>query len=71
MVNNDFINFLETVSANDECKGEQFVDFFENLLQYYEDNNINLATSNSLSHLVNDNYRFLTTNCFYLSLPSC
>lgn len=64
MVNNDFINFLEMVSANDECKGEQFVDFFENLLQYYEDNNINLATSNSLSYLVNDNYRFFNYELF-------
>ena len=33
MVNNDFINFLETVSTNEECKGEQFVDFFEIRLQ--------------------------------------
>lgn len=64
MVNNDFINFLEIVSANDECKGEQFVDFFENLLQYYEDNNINLATSNSLSYLLNDNYRFFNYELF-------
>lgn len=64
MVNNDFINFLETISANEECKSEQFVDFFENLLQYYEDNNINLATSNSLSYLVNDNYRFFNYELF-------
>lgn len=64
VVNNDFINFLETVSANEECKGEQFVDFFENLLQYYEDNNINLATSNSVSYLVNDNYRFFNYELF-------
>ena len=64
MVNNDFINFLETVSTNEECKGEQFVDFFENLLQYYEDNNIALATSNSVSYLVNDNYRFFNYELF-------
>ena len=64
VVNNDFINFLETVSANDECKGEQFVDFFENLLQYYEDNNIALTTSNSISYLVNDNYRFFNYELF-------
>ena len=64
VVNNDFINFLETISANEECKGEQFIDFFEKLLQYYEDNNINLATSNSLSYLVNDNYRFFNYELF-------
>lgn len=64
MVNNDFINFLETVSTNEECKGEQFVDFFENLLQYYEDNNIALATSNSVSYFVNDNYRFFNYELF-------
>lgn len=64
VVNNDFINFLETVSSNEECKGEQFIDFFEKLLQYYEDSNINLATSNSLSYLVNDNYRFFNYELF-------
>lgn len=64
VVINDFINFLETVSANEECKGEQFVDFFENLLQYYEDNNIALPTSDSVSYLVNDNYRFFNYELF-------
>lgn len=64
VVTNDFINFLETVSANEECKGEQFVDFFENLLQYYEDNNIALPTSDSVSFLVNDNYRFFNYELF-------
>lgn len=64
VVTNDFINFLETVSANKECKGEQFVDFFENLLQYYEDNNIALPTSDSVSYLVNDNYRFFNYELF-------
>lgn len=64
VVTNDFINFLETVSANEECKGEQFVDFFENLLQYYEDNNIALPTSDSVSYLVNDNYRFFNYELF-------
>lgn len=64
VVTNDFINFLETVSANEECKGEQFVNFFENLLQYYEDNNIALPTSDSVSYLVNDNYRFFNYELF-------
>ena len=64
VVTNDFINFLETVSANEECKAEQFVDFFENLLQYYEDNNIALPTSDSVSYLVNDNYRFFNYELF-------
>lgn len=64
VVNNDFIKFLETVAANTECTGEQFVDFFEKLLQYYEDNDIKLATSTDPWYLANDNYRFFNYEMF-------
>lgn len=37
VVNNDFIAFVDTVASNSECNGKLFVDFFEKLLQYYED----------------------------------
>lgn len=64
VINEDFITFVETVAANEECKGQQFVDFFEKLLQYYEDNKIELVTSTESWYLVNDNYRFLNYELF-------
>lgn len=64
VVNSDFVNFLETVATNRECTGKLFVDFFENLLQYYEDEGIDLAISNEVCHLVNDNYRFFNYELF-------
>lgn len=64
VVNNDFITFVETVASNSECNGEQFVDFFEKLLQYYEDKDIELASSTDSWHLCNDNYRFFNYELF-------
>lgn len=64
VVNNDFMTFVETVASNSECNGEQFVDFFEKLLQYYEDKDIELASSTDSWHLCNDNYRFFNYELF-------
>ena len=64
VVNNDFITFVETVASNSECNGKQFVDFFEKLLQYYEDRDIELASSTDSWHLCNDNYRFFNYELF-------
>lgn len=64
VINNDFIAFVDTVASNSECNGKQFVDFFEKLLQYYEDNEIELASSTDSWHLSNDNYRFLNYELF-------
>lgn len=64
LVNSDFVNALENVAANRECTGILFVDFFEKLLQYYEDEGIDLATSNKVCYLVNDNYRFFNYELF-------
>lgn len=63
-VNSDFVKFLDTVASNRECTGEFFIDFFEKLLQYYEDEGINLATSDKVWYLVNDNYRFFNYELF-------
>lgn len=63
-VNNDFVKFLETVASNRESTGELFIDFFEKLLQYYEDESIDLATSDEVWYLVNDNYRFFNYELF-------
>lgn len=64
VVNNDFIAFVDTVASNSECNGKQFVDFFEKLLQYYEDKDIELASSTDSWHLKNDNYRFFNYELF-------
>ena len=64
VVNNGFITFVETVASNSECNGKQFVDFFEKLLQYYEDKDIELASSTDSWHLCNDNYRFFNYELF-------
>lgn len=64
VVNNDFITFVETVASNSECNGKQFIDFFEKLLQYYEDKDIELASSTDSWHLCNDNYRFFNYELF-------
>lgn len=64
VVNNDFMTFVETVASNSECNGKQFVDFFEKLLQYYEDKDIELASSTDSWHLSNDNYRFFNYELF-------
>lgn len=64
VVNNDFITFVETLASNSECNGKQFVDFFEKLLQYYEDKDIELASSTDSWHLCNDNYRFFNYELF-------
>lgn len=64
VVNNDFIAFVDTVASNSVCNGKQFVDFFEKLLQYYEDKDIELASSTDSWHLRNDNYRFFNYELF-------
>lgn len=64
VVNNDFIAFVDTVASNSECNGKLFVDFFEKLLQYYEDKDIELASSTDSWHLRNDNYRFFNYELF-------
>lgn len=64
VVNNDFMTFVDTVASNSECTGKQFVDFFEKLLQYYEDKDIELASSTDSWHLCNDNYRFFNYELF-------
>ncbi len=64
VVNNDFMTFVETVASNSECTGKLFTDFFEKLLQYYEDKDIELASSTDPWHLCNDNYRFFNYELF-------
>tara|TARA_R110002049_G_scaffold308805_1_gene514136 strand:+ start:140 stop:1594 length:1455 start_codon:yes stop_codon:yes gene_type:complete len=66
----DFIEFLNVISKYSiEEYGEILVDFLQDLLQFYEDNEIRLESSNGLNDVLNDNYRFLNYDLF-LSLIS-
>jgi len=62
---NDFIEFLNVLCKfSTDNHEELFLDFFESLLQFYEDNEINLEVSNSLDGVINDNYRFFNYDLF-------
>lgn len=61
----DFIEFLNVISKySTEEYGELLVEFLEDLLQFYEDNDIRLESSNSLNDVLNDNYRFFNYDLF-------
>lgn len=56
----DFVDMLGVIAKSQTvCRGEVFVEFFERLLQYYQDNGITLYTSNEMHIIANDNYRYL------------
>ncbi|WP_284652596.1 toll/interleukin-1 receptor domain-containing protein [Flavobacterium terrisoli] len=62
---NDFIEFLNVISKySDEDFGELFLDFFEQLLQFYEDSEVRISSSNNLQDAINDNYRFFNYDLF-------
>jgi hypothetical protein len=61
----DFIEFLNVVyKYSTQDYEEELVDFFENLLQFYEDNEIRLESGNSLNDVIYDNYRFFNYDLF-------
>ena len=60
----DFLEFVRAIVNTDYSTGELFVDFFEKMLQTYEDNDISLSTSNSISYVANDNYRYFNQDLF-------
>ena len=62
---NDFIEFLNVLfKYSTKSYDEIFVNFFETLLQFYEDNGIILYSSNSFDYLANDNYRYFNYELF-------
>lgn len=68
---NDFIEFLNIISKySEEDFGEIFLDFFEKLLQFYEDNEVKLTSNDNLQDIVDDNYRFFNYDLFisYVSI---
>lgn len=62
---NDFIEFLNVLCKYSTDNHEElFLDFFERLLQFYEDNEINLEVSRYLDGVIYDNYRFFNYDLF-------
>ncbi|MGS2738774.1 toll/interleukin-1 receptor domain-containing protein [Sinomicrobium sp. M5D2P17] len=61
----DFIEFLNVICKySSEVYDDLLIDFFENLLQFYEDNAIELEPGNSFNNIINDNYRFFNYDLF-------
>lgn len=62
---NDFINLLNLTAKSEVlCTGEIYVNFFETLLQKYEDNEITLYSGDTIDIMVYDNYRFFNYQLF-------
>ena len=59
-----FLVFLMTFVKNDYCNGALLSGFFQKLLQFYEDNGIELTTDYKLNSLINDNFRFFNYDLF-------
>lgn len=53
-----------TFVKNDYCNGALLSGFFQKLLQFYEDNGIELTTDYKLNSLINDNFRFFNYDLF-------
>lgn len=61
---NDFVSFAKTIADTEFCTPDLFVDFFERLLQMYDDNRIELLTGYDLTSFSCDNYRFFNYDLF-------
>lgn len=61
---NDFISFITTIASTEYCTPELFQDFFERLLQTYEDNDIELLEGSDPLSYLEDNYRFFNYELF-------
>lgn len=64
-VKEDFITFVRTIiKSKTYCNSNFFVEFFERLLQFYNDNDIKLYTGNDIISYSFDNYRFFNQDLF-------
>lgn len=61
---NDFLFFIQVIADTEFCTPDFFVDFFEKLLQLYEDNRIELLTGADIGSFSCDNYRFFNYDLF-------
>lgn len=64
VLKNDFISFITTIAPSEYCAPELFQDFFERLLQTYEDNDIDLLEGSDLPSYLTDNFRFFNYDLF-------
>ena len=60
----DFLDFIMTVVGTQYLTKELLSDFFERLLQFYADNEINLYEGNSIDCVCFDNYRYFNYDLF-------
>lgn len=61
----DFLEFVSVIIRSKlYCTSELFVGFFERLLQFYNDNDINLYTGDDLTSYSFDNYRYFNQDLF-------
>ncbi|PZT98089.1 MAG: hypothetical protein DI622_22665, partial [Chryseobacterium sp.] len=62
---NDFLDFINVICKfSSESFENDIFDFFENLLQTFEDNDILLVSGNSLDSLSHDNFKFFLYDLF-------
>lgn len=64
VVNDDFCSFIDVIAKTPYCTSELLIDFFERLLQFYEDNDIELATGGGSTEVAYDNYRYFNHELF-------
>lgn len=64
VLKNDFISFMSTIAKTEYCTAELFQDFFERLLQTYEDNGIELLEGSDPLSYLNDVFRFFNYELF-------
>lgn len=67
---NDFIEFTQILVKNSNSDySEILITFFEDLIQFYEDNDLRLVSGTGLNDLAVDNFRFFNYD-FFLSFSS-
>jgi len=61
---NDFLDFIQAIAGTSFLTKELLSDFFERMLQFYEDNEINIESSDSLIGVCFDNFRYFNQDLF-------
>lgn len=64
VLKNDFISFMSATAKTEYCTSELFIDFFERLLQSYEDHDIELLEGSDQQSYLNDIFRFFNYELF-------
>lgn len=64
VLKNDFISFMSAIAKTEYCTSELFIDFFERLLQNYEDHDIELLEGSDQQSYLNDIFRFFNYELF-------